>query len=48
MTLDQYMARRRWWGLAIVLVFVLVSFGANMGTELIERARYGSAGHPLD
>ena len=48
MTLDQYMARRRWWGLAIVLVFVLVSFGANMGTELIERARYGSAGHPLE
>ena len=48
MTLDQYMARRRWWGLAIVLIFVLVSFGANMGTELIERARHGNAGHPLE
>lgn len=41
MTLERYLARRRWWEGAIVLAFALISFAANVGTEIIDHARNG-------
>lgn len=41
MTIDQYLAKRRYWEFAFVILIVLVSFAANLGTELIERGRLG-------
>jgi hypothetical protein len=42
MTLDQYLAKRRYWELAFGLLIVLISFGTTLGIELIERGRLGS------
>ncbi len=39
MTLDQYLAKRRYWEFALIMLVVLVSFVSNLGTELIERGR---------
>ncbi len=41
MTLDQYLAKRHYWEIAFALLMVCISFGANLGTELIERERIG-------
>ncbi len=43
MTLEQYLAKRRYWEIGHVLLIVLISFGANLGVELIERARIGGS-----
>jgi len=40
MTIDQYLARRRYWEFALIMLVVLVSFASNLGTELIERGRF--------
>ncbi|TFG41575.1 MAG: hypothetical protein E4H42_01735, partial [Chromatiales bacterium] len=39
MTIDQYLAKRRYWEFALIMLIVLVSFVSNLGTELIERGR---------
>lgn len=41
MTLDKYMAQRRFWEAGLYLLVVLISFGANLGVELIDRGRAG-------
>jgi hypothetical protein len=41
MTIDQYLAKRRYWEFALILLIVVVSFVTNLGTELIERGRLG-------
>ncbi len=41
MTLDRYMARRRWWELAMFLGFSLVVFTANVAVEMIDYDRQG-------
>ena len=42
MTLDQYLAKRRYWEVAIFFVFVLVFFLANFGVEVIDGRRIGA------
>jgi len=42
MTLDRYMENRRSWEFAMALCLVLISFGANLGVELIEQSRYSA------
>lgn len=39
MTIDQYLAKRRYWEFALIMLIVLVSFVSNLGIELIERGR---------
>lgn len=39
MTIDQYLAKRRYWEFALIMLVVVVSFVSNLGTELIERGR---------
>ena len=39
MTLDRYMARRRWWETLMVLGFVAVMFLTSLGVVLIDRER---------
>lgn len=39
MTLDQYMARRRWWEVGMFLSFSLVGFSANIAVEMIDNDR---------
>jgi hypothetical protein len=39
MRIEQYLARRRYWEFAIVLLMLSVSFAATLGIELIERGR---------
>jgi hypothetical protein len=46
MTLDQYMARRRWWEIAMFVGFSLVIFAANVAVEMIDSERLGR-GVPL-
>jgi len=46
MTLDQYMARRRWWEIAMFVGFSLVIFAANVAVEMIDSERLGR-GLPL-
>lgn len=41
MTIDQYLARRRLWEFALVMLIVAVSFVSNLGTEVIDRGRLG-------
>jgi hypothetical protein len=41
MKIEQYLANRRNWEFAFVLLMLSVSFAATLGIELIERARYG-------
>jgi LytTr DNA-binding domain len=43
MTLPQYLAKRRYWEFLMFLAVVVVSFLANLGTELIERGRFGAS-----
>jgi hypothetical protein len=40
MTLEQYLAKRRYWETAIVLLMLSISFAATLGIELIERGRF--------
>ncbi len=42
MTLERYLAKRRWWETAMMLGIALVGFLANVGLELIESGRYGN------
>lgn len=42
MTLDKYLANRRYWEFGLLFLIVLISFGANLGIEWIERGRGGS------
>lgn len=44
MTLDRYMARRRWWETLMVLGFVAVMFLTSLGVVLIDRERLGLGG----
>lgn len=39
MTFEQYLAKRRYWEFALIMLVVLVGFVSNLGTELIERGR---------
>jgi hypothetical protein len=39
MTIDQYLAKRRYWEFALIMLIVVVSFVSNLGTELIELGR---------
>lgn len=41
MTIEQYLAKRRYWEFGIAFVIVSISFGTNLGTEMIERGRLG-------
>ena len=41
MTLDQYMARRRWWEGAMLLGFILMGFSANIAVEMMDSDRLG-------
>jgi hypothetical protein len=41
MTLATYMARRRWWETAMLLVFVAIMFVTSLGVVLIDRNRLG-------
>lgn len=41
MTMEQYLARRRWWESGMVLGFALVGFLANVSLALIESGRSG-------
>ncbi len=41
MSMERYLARRRWWEIGMVLGFALVGFLANVGIELIELGRDG-------
>ena len=41
MTLDKYLAKRRYWELGLILLIVLVSFCANLGIEWIEHSQSG-------
>ncbi|MDH5454521.1 MAG: LytTR family transcriptional regulator [Gammaproteobacteria bacterium] len=43
MTLQRYLENRRWWEIGMVLSFALVGFLANVGLEVIERGRGGTA-----
>jgi hypothetical protein len=43
MTLDQYLAKRRYWELALALLIVLIGFGTTLSIELIERGRFDSS-----
>ena len=42
-TLDRYMATRRWWELAGIALMLLIGFVANVGIVLIELTRYETA-----
>lgn len=42
MTLEQYLAKRRYWEFALVLLIASISFGATLSIELIERGRFDS------
>ena len=42
MTLQQYLAKRGYWEFAMILAIVVISFVANLGTELIARGRTGN------
>ena len=42
MTLQQYLGKRTYWEVALVLAVVVISFIANLGTELIEHGRSGT------
>lgn len=44
MTLDQYMARRRWWEVLMVLGFIAVMLLTSLGVVLIDRQRLGLSG----
>ena len=44
MTLDQYMARRRWWEILMVSGFVTVMFLTSLGVVLIDRERLALGG----
>jgi hypothetical protein len=46
MTLDRYMARRRWWEVAMFVGFSIVIFAANVAVEMIDSERLGR-GVPL-
>jgi hypothetical protein len=41
MTLEQYMARRRWWETLMVMGFVVVMFLTSLGVVLVDRERIG-------
>lgn len=41
MTLQQYLVKRRYWEFGLVVLFLSISFGANLGIEVIERERLG-------
>ena len=41
MTLHQYMAQRRWWETGLILLLLLIGFGANVAVELIDIGRHG-------
>ena len=43
MTLDRYMATRRWWEVAGIALMLLIGFAANVGIVLIELTRYETA-----
>lgn len=43
MTLQQYLGKRRYWEVLIFLAVVVVSFLANLGTEMIELGRFGAS-----
>jgi len=43
MTVQGYLENRRWWEFGMVLGFALVGFLANVGLEVIEKGRSGSA-----
>jgi hypothetical protein len=42
MKLDQYLAKRRYWEIALGLTIISISFGTTLGIELIERGRFGN------
>jgi len=42
MTLDRYLAKRRYWEVAILVVIVLVFFLANFGVEVIDGRKIGA------
>ena len=44
MTLDQYMARRRWWEVVMVLGFIAIMLLTSLGVVLIDRQRLGLSG----
>ena len=41
MTLEQYMARRRWWEILMITGFVVVMFLTSLGVVLVDRERIG-------
>ena len=43
MTLEQYLAKRRYWEVALILLVSMISFGTLLSTELIELGRFGSS-----
>lgn len=43
MTLDQYLAKRRYWEVAILLTIVFIFFIANFGVEVIDGRQQGAA-----
>ncbi len=41
MTLEQYLAKRRYWEIALIALILAIGFLANLGIEFIERGRLG-------
>lgn len=42
MTLEKYLANRRYWEIGMIFALVMTSFGASLGIEWIERAQSGN------
>jgi len=43
MTLDQYLAKRRYWEIALGLLILMIGFGTTLSIELIERGRISNS-----
>lgn len=48
MTMERYLARRRWWETSMVLAFALIGFLANVSLALIEAGRGGGPAEWLE
>ena len=48
MTLERYLANRRWWETTMMLGIALVGFLANVGLELLELRRFGGPAGALE